>query len=268
MPVSDCDMMYSSVEYGASFAPPKQYSMQQSQALKPTPPEGYNGIYLPQTHTSPCKSKSLGDLTSEDISCNFQSKYKVISRSFITPAMQDQRRKNGLAKRPNSTDPLTEQLRKLVTLEEADCPRPFHKQFQPTPKPPVSSATSTEDQEDPPPFLSRRLSSRSQSRVRHIASRAKERQQEALKRPFVGNSEVVLRNKPVSSQNLLINRHSTGSYIAGYLEQVGPEDRGLPEGSCTTLHYGYRDQCYADDSAVPSDSCPTSEPEVYFLLRL
>uniref|UniRef100_A0A8B9GXE6 Phosphoinositide phospholipase C n=1 Tax=Astyanax mexicanus TaxID=7994 RepID=A0A8B9GXE6_ASTMX len=217
------------IAHSADFAPPRQYSMQQSQALKPTPPEGYNGIYLPQT-PSPCKSKSLGDLTSEDISCNFQSKYKVISRSFITPAMQEQRRKNGLAKRPNSTDPLTEQLRKLP--------------------------------------LSVRLSSRSQSRVRHIASRAKERQQEALKRPVGGSSEVVLRNKPVSSQNLLINRHSTGSYIAGYLEQVGPEDRGLPEGSCTTLHYGYRDQCYADDSVLPSDSCPTSEPEVYFLLRL
>ncbi|XP_072551075.1 1-phosphatidylinositol 4,5-bisphosphate phosphodiesterase eta-1 isoform X2 [Salminus brasiliensis] len=274
MPVSDCDTMYSSVEYGASIAPPKQYSMQQIQALKPTPPEGYNGIYLPQS-PSPCKSKSLGDLTSEDISCNFQSKYKVISRSFITPAMQEQRRKCGVANRPQSTDPLTEQLRKLVTLEETDCPCPFHPQFQPTSKPlsvlppvPVSSAATTEDQEDPPPFLSRRLSSRSQSRVRHIASRARERQQEAIKRPVGSAPEVVLRNKPVSCQNLLTNRHSTGSYIAGYLDQVGLEDRGLPEGSCTTLRYGYRDQCYADDSVLPSDSCPSSEPEVYFLLRL
>uniref|UniRef100_A0AAR2K7B3 Phosphoinositide phospholipase C n=2 Tax=Pygocentrus nattereri TaxID=42514 RepID=A0AAR2K7B3_PYGNA len=251
--VSECDMMYSSLEYGTRFGPPKQYSqsMQQNQALKPTAPEGYNGIYLAQS-PSPCKSKSLGDLTSEDISCNFQSKYKVISRSFITPAMRNQRQKESMVNRSQSTDPLTEQLRKLVTLEEAD----------------FSSALSTEDQESPPPFLSRRLSSRSQSRVRHIASRARERQQEAFKRPVSGAPEVVLRNKPVSVQNLLINRHSTGSYIAGYLEQVELEDRGLPEGSCTTLHYSYRDQCYADDAVLPSDSCPSSEPEVYFLLRL
>uniref|UniRef100_A0AAR2LJE3 Phosphoinositide phospholipase C n=1 Tax=Pygocentrus nattereri TaxID=42514 RepID=A0AAR2LJE3_PYGNA len=244
---------YNSLEYGTRFGPPKQYSqsMQQNQALKPTAPEGYNGIYLAQS-PSPCKSKSLGDLTSEDISCNFQSKYKVISRSFITPAMRNQRQKESMVNRSQSTDPLTEQLRKLVTLEEAD----------------FSSALSTEDQESPPPFLSRRLSSRSQSRVRHIASRARERQQEAFKRPVSGAPEVVLRNKPVSVQNLLINRHSTGSYIAGYLEQVELEDRGLPEGSCTTLHYSYRDQCYADDAVLPSDSCPSSEPEVYFLLRL
>ncbi|XP_017570909.1 1-phosphatidylinositol 4,5-bisphosphate phosphodiesterase eta-1 isoform X2 [Pygocentrus nattereri] len=274
--VSECDMMYSSLEYGTRFGPPKQYSqsMQQNQALKPTAPEGYNGIYLAQS-PSPCKSKSLGDLTSEDISCNFQSKYKVISRSFITPAMRNQRQKESMVNRSQSTDPLTEQLRKLVTLEEADCPLSIPPQIQPTPKPlsvlppvPVSSALSTEDQESPPPFLSRRLSSRSQSRVRHIASRARERQQEAFKRPVSGAPEVVLRNKPVSVQNLLINRHSTGSYIAGYLEQVELEDRGLPEGSCTTLHYSYRDQCYADDAVLPSDSCPSSEPEVYFLLRL
>ncbi|XP_036440557.1 1-phosphatidylinositol 4,5-bisphosphate phosphodiesterase eta-1 isoform X2 [Colossoma macropomum] len=276
IPVSECDMMYSSLEYETRFGPPKQYSqsMQQNQALKPTAPEGYNGIYLAQS-PSPCKSKSLGDLTSEDISCTFQSKYKVISRSFITPAMRNQRRMEGMANRSQSTDPLTEQLRKLVTLEEADCPLSIPPQFQPTPKPlsvrppvPVSSALSTEDQESPPPFLSRRLSSRSQSRVRHIASRARERQQEALKRPVSSAPEVVLRNKPASAQNLLINRHSTGSYIAGYLEQVELEDRGLPEGSCTTLRYSYRDQCYADDAVLPSDSCPTSEPEVYFLLRL
>ncbi|KAL7879119.1 hypothetical protein AOLI_G00100930 [Acnodon oligacanthus] len=276
IPVSECDMMYSSLEYGTRFGPPKQYSqsMQQNQALKPAAPEVYNGIYLAQS-PSPCKSKSLGDLTSEDISCNFQSKYKVISRSFITPAMRNQRQKEGTANQSQSTDPLTEQLRKLVTLEEADCPLSISPQIQHTPRPlsvlapvPVSSAFSTEDQESPPPFLSRRLSSRSQSRVRHIASRARERQQEALKRPVNGAPEVVLRNKPVSVQNLLINRHSTGSYIAGYLEQVELEDRGLPEGSCTTLHYSYRDQCYAEDAVLPSDSCPTSEPEVYFLLRL
>ncbi|XP_058243870.1 1-phosphatidylinositol 4,5-bisphosphate phosphodiesterase eta-1 isoform X1 [Hemibagrus wyckioides] len=281
MPGSDCDMIYSSVEYRDTVFPPKQYSksLQQNQALKPTQSEIYKGIYLVgspvQTAPSPCKSKSLGDLTSEDISCNFQSKYKVISRSFITPAMRDQKRMRGRANQTQASDPLTEQLRKLVTLDEVD-PHPNPSQRQPNPKslsvfPPVrlNTVVSTEDPNNPPPFLSRKLSSRSQSRVRHIATRARERQQEALKlRPAGVSPDVVLRNKTVSSQNPLINRHSTGSYIAGYLEQVGLEDRGLPEGSCRTLCYGYNDQSYADDSVIPHNSCPSSEPEVYFLLRL
>ncbi|KAK1785367.1 hypothetical protein P4O66_018743, partial [Electrophorus voltai] len=278
MPESNYDMIYSSMEYGDRFCPPKQFSqsLQQNQSLNPTPSKIYNGIYVDESPNpkapSPCKSKSLGDLTSEDISCNFQSKYKVISRSFITPAMQNQRRIGGLTNQPQLKDSLTEQLRKLVALEEVDRPWPFPSQFQPAPKPlsvnppdPVSSVVSTEDPEDPPPFLSRKLSSRSQSRVRHIASRARERQQDALKlRPAGGAPDVMFRNKSASSQNILINRHSTGSYIAGYFEQ----DRGLPEGSCTTMHYSYRDPCYTDDSVLPSDSCPPSEPEVYFLLRL
>lgn len=281
LPGVDWDMIYSSVEYRNTFGPPKQYSksLQQHQALKPTHSEIYKGIYLVgspvPTAPSPCKSKSLGDLTSEDISCNFQSKYKVISRSFITPAMREQKWMCGRAIHPQASDPLTEQLRKLVTLDEVDH-HSIPSQVQSTPKslsvfPPVplNSAVSTEDSNDPPTFLSRKLSSRSQSRVRHIANRARERQQEALKlQPAGATSDVVLRNKTVSSQTPLISRHSTGSYIAGYLEQVGLEDRGLPEGSCKILSNGYHDQHYADDSVVPHNSCPPSEPEVYFLLRL
>uniref|UniRef100_A0A8K9UZT5 Phosphoinositide phospholipase C n=1 Tax=Oncorhynchus mykiss TaxID=8022 RepID=A0A8K9UZT5_ONCMY len=200
-------------------------------------------IPRPPTAPSPCKSKSLGDLTSEDISCNFHSKYNIISRSFITPCMKERRRMRGLgglSQRLQSADPLTEQLRKL---------------------------------EDSPPLLSRRLSSRSQSRVRHINNRARERQQEALKsRDMSAPSSmggVVLRTKVAAGQNPPANRHSTGSYIAGYLDQL--EDRGLPEGACTTLGYGYGDHYgdhYHDDSLLPTDSCIRSEPEVYFLLRL
>lgn len=281
MPGSDCDMIYSPVEYRDPFVPSKQYSnsLQQNQALDPTHSEIYKGIYLVgspvPTAPSPCKSKSLGDLTSEDISCNFQSKYKVISRSFITPAMRDQKRMWARTDQQQSSDSLTEQLRKLVTLDEVE-PYSNASRLQPTPKslsvfPPVSlnSVVSTQDSHDPPAFLSRKLSSRSQSRVRHIASRARERQQEALKpRPAGGIPDVVLRNKAGSSRHPLINRHSTGSYIAGYLEQVGVEDRGLPEGSCKTLCYGYHDQGHTDDSLIPHNSCSSSEPEVYFLLRL
>uniref|UniRef100_A0A8C4GIK3 Phosphoinositide phospholipase C n=1 Tax=Dicentrarchus labrax TaxID=13489 RepID=A0A8C4GIK3_DICLA len=209
---------------------------------------------IDSTAPSPCKSKSLGDLTSEDISCNFQSKYHIISRSFITPHMRKQKRMGtmgGLTLQSQSCDPLTEQLRRLVSLEG--------------------------DDNDSPPLLTRRLSSRSQSRVRHINSRARERQQEALKpragvviNSTAGLGGVVLRNKP-ASQNPPANRHSTGSYIAGYLGQL--EDRGLPEGACTSLRYGngdhYGDRYYTDDSLPPADSNHSaSEPEVYFLLRL
>uniref|UniRef100_A0A3Q3QR24 Phosphoinositide phospholipase C n=1 Tax=Monopterus albus TaxID=43700 RepID=A0A3Q3QR24_MONAL len=236
---------------------------------------------------SPCKSKSLGDLTSEDISCNFQSKYHIISRSFITPHMRKQKRMGTTGEatfQSQSCDPLTEQLRKLVSLEGDDTESPQSPQLHQESKPLLSQQQATSkapvvprDTDDSPPLLTRRLSSRSQSRVRHINSRARERQQEALK-PRAGvviNSTtstggVVLRNKP-ASQNPPVNRHSTGSYIAGYLGQL--EDRGLPEGACTSLRYGngdhYVDQYYTDDSLPPADSSHSaSEPEVYFLLRL
>lgn len=234
---------------------------------------------------SPCKSKSLGDLTSEDISCNFQGKYHIISRSFVTPQMRKQKHKDsfGEATAPSqSCDPLTEQLRRLVSLEGDDSGRKSSRSPQLNHEEELQlsqhqsasiSPFVSRNIDDSPPILTRRLSSRSQSRVRHINSRARERQQEALKsRPgVVVNSPaslggVVLRNKP-ASQNPPANRHSTGSYIAGYIGEL--EDRGLPEGACTSLRYGngdhYRDRYYTDDSLLPSN---TSEPEVYFLLRL
>lgn len=236
-----------------------------------------------------CKSKSLGDLTSEDISCNFQSKYRIISRSFITHQMRKQRMKAALGEgsyQSKSCDPLTKQLRKLVSLEgddrDSDTPR-MHPLDQATnqscshPQTPSVPPAVPRDLDDSPPPLTRRLSSRSQSRVRHINSRARERQQEALK-PRTGTvvngssgvGGVVMRNKP-SSQYPLANRHSTGSYIAGNFGQL--EDRGLPEGACTLLHHrngdSYGDLCYTDDSLPPADSIHSaSEPEVYFLLRL
>lgn len=244
---------------------------------------------IDSTAPSPCKSKSLGDLTSEDISCNFQSKYHIISRSFITPHMRKQKRMGTMGEvtfQSQSSDPLTEQLRKLVSLEgdDFDKARPQSPQLHQETKSPLAHPQATgiapsapRDIGDSPPLLTRRLSSRSQSRVRHINNRARERQQEALK-PRVGvvvNSAasiggVVLRNKP-ASLNPPANRHSTGSYIAGYLGQL--EDRGLPEGACTSLRYGngdhYGDHYYTDESLPPTDlSHFASEPEVYFLLRL
>lgn len=232
---------------------------------------------------STCKSKSLGDLTSEDILCNFQGKYHIISRSFVTPHMRKQKPIGTMREatlHSQSCDPLTEQLRKLVSLEGDECDgespwllqeaKSHLSQQQSRSISPVVSR----DIDDSPPVLTRRLSSRSQSRVRHINSRARERQQDALKpRPGVMINSiggVVLRNKP-AAQNPPANRHSTGSYIAGYLGDL--EDRGLPEGACTSLRYTngdyYGDRYYTDDSLPPTNaSHSASEPEVYFLLRL
>uniref|UniRef100_H3A3M2 Phosphoinositide phospholipase C n=1 Tax=Latimeria chalumnae TaxID=7897 RepID=H3A3M2_LATCH len=197
-------------------------------------------------HPSPCKSKSLGDLTSEDISCNFESKYKYISRSFLTADMKD-RKNTSMMKSPQSADPLTEQLRKLVSFDQEE------------------GHQAALSKHDYPKELVRKLSSRSQSRVRHIANRAKERQEASRQKISNNNcpSGVVFRNKPPLYH--AVNRHSTGSYIAGYLNRLrseGLEDRGMPEGACTSLGYGY------NDSILQTETNNASEPEIYFLLRL
>ncbi|NXF77103.1 PLCH1 phosphodiesterase, partial [Sclerurus mexicanus] len=191
--------------------------------------------------SSPCKSKSLGDLTSEDISCNFESKYQYISRSFVSSGMRDRKLAGVRALRP---DALTEQLRRLLCPEQDDarhvaCPR----------------------HDDGAKALVRKLSSRSQSRVRNIASRARERQEAGRQKPAVAG--VVLRNKPAASPRVA-NRHSTGSYIARYLGGFPVEGRGVPEGSCSALH------CCGDrlNPVLQLEHSPEDQPEVYFLLRL
>ncbi|PKU32274.1 1-phosphatidylinositol -bisphosphate phosphodiesterase eta-1 [Limosa lapponica baueri] len=208
--------------------------------------------------TSPCKSKSLGDLTSEDISCNFESKYQYISKSFISSGMRDKKLAAMKNMRPHSTDALTEQLRKLVSLDQEDsCQTLYSRQID----------------EDCPKALVRKLSSRSQSRVRNIASRAKERQEAASKQKSSNTSSiagVVLRNKPSASPHV-VNRHSTGSYIARYLNGFPGEDvegRGIPEGACAALHYGCSDQLYTHDSVLQLEPSNDDRPEIYFLLRL
>uniref|UniRef100_A0A8B9TIN6 Phosphoinositide phospholipase C n=1 Tax=Anas platyrhynchos TaxID=8839 RepID=A0A8B9TIN6_ANAPL len=208
--------------------------------------------------TSPCKSKSLGDLTSEDISCNFESKYQYISRSFITSGMRDKKLAAMKTMRPHSTDALTEQLRKLVSLDQEDSHQVLY---------------SRQIEDDCPKALVRKLSSRSQSRVRNIASRAKERQEAATKQRSSHTSSiagVVLRNKPSASPHV-INRHSTGSYIARYLSSFPGEDvegRGIPEGACAALHYGCSDQLCARNSVLQLEPNSDDKPEIYFLLRL
>ncbi|NXY44277.1 PLCH2 phosphodiesterase, partial [Ceuthmochares aereus] len=112
------------------------------------------------------KSKSLGDLTSDDIVCTFESKYRSISRSFVTRSMREQRRSSSLRSSVKSQDELTEQLKKLTAFQqENDITSPI-------------SLDPTESEEEGENLgLLRRSSSRSQSRVRYIANRAKQAQE-------------------------------------------------------------------------------------------
>ncbi|XP_060690142.1 1-phosphatidylinositol 4,5-bisphosphate phosphodiesterase eta-1 [Hemiscyllium ocellatum] len=209
----------------------------------------FSAVYQP----SACKSKSLGDLTSEDISCTFESKYKFISKSFFVPPSKDHQMVSSPKNVPQPADALTEQLRKLVTLEQEENQETV-----------VSSVRPESGYQR---GLLRKLSSRSQSRVRYVANRAKQIQ-EANKHRF--SRGVVLRNKP-PVQRHIVNRHSTGSYIAGYMNQFkeeGLERRGIPEGSCSTLHHRYLDNFYTDNSILQTEPSSISEPEIYFLLRL
>ncbi|KAM7331254.1 hypothetical protein ACRRTK_010443 [Alexandromys fortis] len=205
---------------------------------------------------SPCKSKSLGDLTSEDIACNFESKYQCISRSFVTNSIRDK----SVAMKTKSLEPLdalTEQLRKLVSFDQEDSCQVLY---------------SKQDVSQYPRALVRKLSSRSQSRVRNIASRAKEKQEAGKQKATTHSTRggVVLRSKP-SAPALAVNRHSTGSYIASYLRNMkagGLEGRGIPEGACTALRYGYVDQFCSDNSVLQTEPSSDDKPEIYFLLRL
>ncbi|XP_048374861.1 1-phosphatidylinositol 4,5-bisphosphate phosphodiesterase eta-2 isoform X5 [Sphaerodactylus townsendi] len=158
-----------------------------------------------KAETSQAKSKSLGDLTSDDISCTFESKYRSISRSFVTRSMREQRRCASARPSTRPPDELTERLKKLTTFQlENDI-------TSPTSLEPIES-----EEEDEGMGLLRRSSSRSQSRVRYIANRAKQAQE----RQRLKNLALV-----------------NGSPI---------EERGNPEGACSFA----RGACM--DSASPS----------------
>ncbi|NWR29651.1 PLCH2 phosphodiesterase, partial [Tachuris rubrigastra] len=112
------------------------------------------------------KSKSLGDLTSDDIVCTFESKYRSISRSFVTRSMREQRRSSGPRPPAKSRDELTEQLKKLTAFQqENDITSP------------ISVEPGESEEEGESVGLLRRSSSRSQSRVRYIANRARQAQE-------------------------------------------------------------------------------------------
>ncbi|NWI42620.1 PLCH2 phosphodiesterase, partial [Picathartes gymnocephalus] len=133
------------------------------------------------------KSKSLGDLTSDDIVCTFESKYRSISRSFVTRSMREQRRSSGLRPAAKSRDELTEQLKKLTAFQqENDITSP------------ISLEPSESEEEGESVGLLRRSSSRSQSRVRYIANRARQAQerQRLQGRAQLGGSPIEERGNP------------------------------------------------------------------------
>ncbi|XP_045911792.1 1-phosphatidylinositol 4,5-bisphosphate phosphodiesterase eta-2a isoform X2 [Micropterus dolomieu] len=192
-------------------------------------------------------SKSLGDLTSDDISCNFDSKYRSISRSFIVRPSRDQLRKGSPQKSRPPSD-LTEQLRKLTDVEPLTA-----SDFAPGDRPGESQEELVDEN------LVRRTSSRSQSRVRYIANRAKKAQERQR------------------LQGLVQGRSASFSLTGSSGSRANPiEERGNPEGACCVA----RSPCTSLDllsqltplgtpSPRHSQSSPDPEnSEVFFMLKL
>uniref|UniRef100_A0A8K9X752 Phosphoinositide phospholipase C n=1 Tax=Oncorhynchus mykiss TaxID=8022 RepID=A0A8K9X752_ONCMY len=194
-------------------------------------------------------SKSLGDLTSDDIACNFDSKYHSITRSFIIrPSRNDLRQgyPNHNPQRPRLSSDLTEQLRRLTDVEPLTA-RDF--------APQVRQGPLEEPQEEPP---LRRTSSRSQSRVRYIANRAKQAQERQR------------------LQCLNQSHPATGAANASISGGGSPmEERGNPEGACCVA----RSPCASLDllsqlstPGPPNRQSQTSlnsdNNEVFFMLKL
>ncbi|KAA0713534.1 1-phosphatidylinositol 4,5-bisphosphate phosphodiesterase eta-2 [Triplophysa tibetana] len=173
---------------------------------------------------SSSKSKSLGDLTSDDIVCNFESKYRSISRSFIVRSS----RQRGKAQSQAQQSDLTVQLKRLTDVEPLTS-----KDFQSK-----SDAEEVQDEEELPSL--RRTSSRSQSRVRYIANRARQAQE----------------------------RQRLQSLISGTGSPM--EERGNPEGACSVPY----NLCACLDllsqlpPGPPQRSPPSPDNDVFFTLRL
>ncbi|XP_078615142.1 uncharacterized protein LOC144884106 isoform X2 [Branchiostoma floridae x Branchiostoma japonicum] len=216
------------------------------------------------------KSKSLGDITSEDIHCNkFDSKYKTISKSFITKKMREQKRFSPLRGPVMPKKPLEQELIKLTTFtpEERALPQPSSR---------LDPKTST------PKKLT--FSSRSESRVKHIASRKRTQSESAtldadtssFRRTgdavfvLTAKAEAVPRRSRPPTPPIYQYRHSTGSYIPGYIENPTPrlEDRGVPEGACSTPGTAPDIVPMASPQGDRGNGKLEEEPEIYFLLNV
>nr|XP_056721297.1 1-phosphatidylinositol 4,5-bisphosphate phosphodiesterase eta-2 isoform X2 [Euleptes europaea] len=180
-----------------------------------------------KAESNQAKSKSLGDLTSDDISCTFESKYRSISRSFVTCSMREQRRCAAARSSTKPPDELTERLKKLTTFQLQDD---------------ITSPTSLEavesEEEDEGMGLLRRSSSRSQSRVRYIANRAKQAQE----RQRLKNLALV-----------------NGSPI---------EERGNPEGACSFARGACMDTASPGLFTPPLKNQTDLSTEAVFMFKL
>lgn len=164
------------------------------------------------------KSKSLGDLTADDFAPSFQGSTSSLSCGLGPLGVAHQVLEPGIRR-----DALTEQLRWLTGFQQAgDITSP------------TSLGPAGDGSVGGPGFL-RRSSSRSQSRVRAIASRARQAQERQQR-------------------------------LRG-LDSLGPpeEERGTPEGACSVGHEGCVDVPMPAKGA-PEQECGAADSQL--LLRL
>ncbi|XP_026543935.1 1-phosphatidylinositol 4,5-bisphosphate phosphodiesterase eta-2 [Notechis scutatus] len=187
---------------------------------------------------NPVKSKSLGDLTSDDIRSTSESKYRSIRRSFATRSVRAHGHRGAFKTLGRSPDELTERLRKLTFFQKEDditsptCPE-LPKAGEEEEE---EGEEEEEEEEEEETVLIRRSSSRSQSRVRYIANRARQAQE----------------RQKLKSLALSI------------------EERGIPEGACCFPGGPYTDPAspalFTSQLKNPADLNP--EAEVVFTFRL
>uniref|UniRef100_A0A8C5S579 Phosphoinositide phospholipase C n=1 Tax=Laticauda laticaudata TaxID=8630 RepID=A0A8C5S579_LATLA len=188
---------------------------------------------------SPMKSKSLGDLTSDDIRSTSESKYRSISRSFATRSVRAHDHRGAFKTLGRSPDELTERLKKLTFFQqEDDITSPTCLELPKAEEEEEGEAEEQEEEEET--VLIRRSSSRSQSRVRYIANRARQAQErQKLK------SLALSKRSPI-------------------------EERGIPEGACCFPGGPYTDPAspglFTSQLKNPTDLNP--DTEVVFTFRL
>lgn len=205
---------------------------------------------FPSAATSPTRSdsmsKSLGDLTSDDISCHFDSTYRSISSSFVSRPTSEQHPKNRQKHQPAYN--LTEQLRRLASVEPLTA-----KDFD-------IECRAKELEEEAMNGRVVQRTSRSQSRVRYIANRAKKNQERQRIQDFIQGT----------SASFNFTTYASSSSRSNPIEV-----RGNPEGACSIAQNSFANEDLEQLNLLARQSPRLSrlltDPdnnEVFFLLRL